>query len=357
MPEYKRFIAYFYEYIDGRKKKNAGFAKVELRNGMWRILFRIRTDQIPESPIQVFGFVRERGYLLGFLLGNMSSGYEISEEWAYGADKELGYGKYRFENLSGVWMQSGDGRKFITVWDDDPIDVQKFVLKIPEPYEVRAEKEPEIMAEGIAERIAEEILEVESEQYIGKKAERLEEEKSIKHSEELKAENSEETMEESEAENSKEAMEESEEESSEETMERAEHENNEKVMKQSIAENCEEEPWIKELFCRRKHVQPFADSQLHDCIQILPCDLMRFQQKGWQIGRSSFLQHGFYQYHHLLLGKNADGDYVLGVPGIWTSQEQYMSQLFGYSKFLRSKVYDCGRIFGYWCRKLKTDTV
>lgn len=334
MPEYKRFIAYFYEYIDGRKKKNAGFAKVELRNGMWRILFRIRTDQIPESPVQVFGFVRERGYLLGFLLGNMSGGYEISEEWAYGADKELGYGKYRFENLSGVWMQSGDGRKFITVWDDDPIDVQKFVLKIPEPYEVRAEKEPEIMAEGIAEA-----------------------ENSEETIEESKAENSKEAMEESETESREKTMEESEEGSSEETLERAEHENNEKIMKQSIAETCEEEPWIKELFCRRKHVQPFADSQLHDCIQILPCDLMRFQQKGWQIGRSSFLQHGFYQYHHLLLGKNADGDYVLGVPGIWTSQEQYMSQLFGYSKFLRSKVYDCGRIFGYWCRKLKTDTV
>lgn len=30
MPEYRRFIAYFYEYIDGKKQKNAGFAKVEL---------------------------------------------------------------------------------------------------------------------------------------------------------------------------------------------------------------------------------------------------------------------------------------------------------------------------------------
>ena len=44
MPEYRRFIAYFYEYIDGKKQKNAGFAKVELRNGMWRILFRLNTE-------------------------------------------------------------------------------------------------------------------------------------------------------------------------------------------------------------------------------------------------------------------------------------------------------------------------
>lgn len=336
MPEYKRFIAYFYEYIDGRKQKNAGFAKVELRNGMWRIMFRIRTDQMPEAPVQVFGFVRERGYLLGFLLGNMNSGYEISEEWAYGAEKEIGHKKYRFGNLSGVWIQSEDGRKFITVWDDDPIDVQKFVLKIPESLETNAENRTEK-----DEEIEEDISKSASEKYSGQKEVLLEEDVMVKIPEESEDQNDEEKMKQSEDENREEKAEES------------ENENSEKIMEQSIEAVCEEEPWIRELFCRRKHVQPFADGQLHDCIQILPCDLMRFQQKGWQTGRSSFLQHGFYQYHHLLLGKNADGEYILGVPGIWSSQEQYMSQLFGYDKFLRSKVYACGRIFGYWCRKLR----
>ena len=41
MPEYRRFISYFYEYIDGKKQRNTGFAKVELRNGVWRVLFRL----------------------------------------------------------------------------------------------------------------------------------------------------------------------------------------------------------------------------------------------------------------------------------------------------------------------------
>lgn len=68
MPEYRRFIAYFYEYIDGKKQKNAGFAKVELRNGMWRILFRLNTETEPLRPVRAYGFVREQGWQLGLYM-------------------------------------------------------------------------------------------------------------------------------------------------------------------------------------------------------------------------------------------------------------------------------------------------
>ena len=86
MPEYKRFIAYFYEYIDGKKQKNAGFAKVELRNGMWRILFRLNTETEPLRPVRAYGFVREQGWQLGLYMGSMRPGVVRMEEWAYRAD-------------------------------------------------------------------------------------------------------------------------------------------------------------------------------------------------------------------------------------------------------------------------------
>lgn len=350
MPEYKRFIAYFYEYIDGRKQKNAGFAKVELRNGMWRILFRIRTDQIPETPVQVFGFVRERGYLRGFLLGNMSSGYEISEDWAYGADKEIGYETYRFGDLSGIWIQSGEGRKFITVWDDDPIDVQKFVRKMPEEvtYEVQTENK-KINIEKIESKIESENL---------GNTDCVEDESS-ENAEDIKEESS------GNAECMKDEKFESTEDTEDEYSGNTDSVKNENaVCEEKKAEDMKsvrmqentgklDESCIELLFCKRKHIQLITEWHLSDCVQIMPCDVVTLQQKGWQSGRSSFLQHGFYQYHHLLLGKNTDGEYILGVPGIKNTQEQYMAQLFGYDKFLRARVYDCGKVFGYWCRKLQ----
>ncbi|MCD8023208.1 MAG: hypothetical protein LUF30_09650, partial [Lachnospiraceae bacterium] len=103
MPEYRRFVAYFYEYIDGKKQKNAGFAKVELRNGMWRVLFRLTIPMSLKVPARVYGFVRERGYLLGLPLGNMSANGQRAEEWAWRADAPIGFDKYYFGQISGFW--------------------------------------------------------------------------------------------------------------------------------------------------------------------------------------------------------------------------------------------------------------
>ncbi len=135
MPEYKRFIAYFYEYIDGKKQKSAGFAKVELRNGIWRILFRLTAGGTPVPPVKVYGFVREKDRLLGLSMGNIQPGKERTEEWAYKAGETLWRNQYSFSDLSGIWIQSGDGRSFITVWDDEAVDLSRFT----EQWEERAE--------------------------------------------------------------------------------------------------------------------------------------------------------------------------------------------------------------------------
>lgn len=85
---------------------------------------------------------------------------------------------------------------------------------------------------------------------------------------------------------------------------------------------------------------------------MMPCDIVRLQQDAWQVGRSSFLQHGFYQYRHLLLGRKQNGGYVIGVPGIQNSQEQYMAGLFGYDRFKTASSVGAGKAFGYWYRDL-----
>ena len=405
MPEYRRFIAYFYEYIDGRKQKNAGFAKVELRNGMWRILFRLTTGVLPQPPVQVYGFVREQGYLLGFPMGTMPDGCEIAEEWAYRADSPIGLDRYRMEDLSGIWIQSGEERRFITVWDDDPIDPARFVLELPQSEMEQQQSEADSLrwepdaeqGEGDGLRRTSDAMHSEAdelqrmtdaEQRKGDRLQQALDMKQRKENEMLRVADVEqgkanEVQRGGDAEQK--AMELQRGEKTlvaEEEMQKgsftsaAEVEQEEKEVKSAAQEKgqkgtmagknphagnpCQPCPPLtlaEEFLQKRQRFTPFQDQEIQDCVQLMPCDVIRMQQENWPVGRSSFLQHGFYQYHHLLLGKNADGDYVLGVPGIWTSQEQYMSQLFGYSKFLRSKVYDCGRIFGYWCRKLKTDTV
>ncbi|MCC8066218.1 MAG: hypothetical protein LIO94_03835, partial [Clostridiales bacterium] len=143
MPEYKRFVAYFYEYIDGKKQKNAGFAKVELRNGMWRVLFRLTVPVLPEAPARVYGFVRDRGRLREFLLGTKNNGCRGPEEWAWRAQTPVGMEKYYFDQLAGMRIQSGEGRMFLTVWDDEEVNPEQFAME-PEQLLKRADgMEPE----------------------------------------------------------------------------------------------------------------------------------------------------------------------------------------------------------------------
>ena len=391
MPEYRRFVAYFYEYINGKKQKNAGFAKVELRNGMWRILFRLTTEFQPEPPIAVYGFVREQGYLLGLPFGVMRPGREIAEEWAYRSEHTFGTGKYRFADLAGIRIQSGDDRCFITVWDDEGLNLEKFVLEIPKEAEVAAENAAEKVKRETTERKVMEKAGNESEGTGREKAEEnVSEGAEIEKTEENAAERAgrekaEEKMTEGEQRREAEikAAEVPKEKMADDTAEVPESKVTDETVKVSESKVADDTTDVSEksvtettgvkemeikaqkipenhkndicadIFQKRQHFQPFSDDEMKECVQILPCDIVRLQQDNWQVGRSSFLQHGFYQYRHLLMGRTADGTYILGVPGIRSQQESYMAQMFGFDRFKTAKMCECGRAFGYWCRKLE----
>ena len=106
------------------------------------------------------------------------------------------------------------------------------------------------------------------------------------------------------------------------------------------------------LFASRPVLQPFPDTEFLECVQLRPCDLVRLQQANCQVGRNTFLQHGFYQYHHLLLAKDQEGHYILGVPGVVNAQERYMAGMFAFDRFKPANGYDRGWQFGYWCREI-----
>jgi hypothetical protein len=110
---------------------------------------------------------------------------------------------------------------------------------------------------------------------------------------------------------------------------------------------------LRQLYRTRTRFAPFEDGQISSCVMLRPCDIVWLQQHGWQVGRSSFLQHGFYQYRHLLLGMTDEGSWVIGVPGINNSQEKYMASMFGFDDFKPAPKYGNNSSFGYWYRELQ----
>ena len=387
MPEYRRFIAYFYEYIDGKKTNNAGFAKVELRSGMWRILFRLSAGHSPEPPVQVYGFVRKQEYLLGLMMGTMRPGCQMMEEWAYDAGNPIWEKEYFFEDLAGIWIQCGDGRKYVTVWDDDPIDVHRFVLELPkeEPGRLEAAAAYEYVgadpdsersvsdAESEAQQLKIEAAQIGTDGIytelerrsrergqmeggdengsfsaraaggeIGYSGEAVRERGQMEGGDENGSFSA--RAAEGEIGYSGEAVRES------GQMEGGDANGN--FSAQTAGDKMACQRVIRTILEQREVLEPFEDDQFRKCVKILPCDLVELQQVGWQVGRSSFLLHGFYQYHHLMLGELSDGSMVLAVPGLQNPQERYMAMTFGFPDFKTAKWKEKGRQFGYWYRKI-----
>lgn len=80
---------------------------------------------------------------------------------------------------------------------------------------------------------------------------------------------------------------------------------------------------------------------------------MEHMPKEWRVLKENhFLLHGYYEYHHLLLGKlcGRHGErFVLGVPGEYGAREQYMAESFGFPDFSPLEQGKKHRgSFGYW---------
>lgn len=69
MAGYRRFIAYVYEYPDGKKGNGKGFIKVESRDGICRMQYRLSgvCSSVP-VPAKIYGYVREKQSCKGFYL-------------------------------------------------------------------------------------------------------------------------------------------------------------------------------------------------------------------------------------------------------------------------------------------------
>jgi hypothetical protein len=111
---------------------------------------------------------------------------------------------------------------------------------------------------------------------------------------------------------------------------------------------------------RREHTRILAFDYEEGCeiLTIKPQDIGLLPRDSWVYGNNSFLLHGFYNYRYLILAKlfNANGSprYLLGVPGHYYSNEQYMASMFGFPSFVLSKdqPVEDGR-FGFWYTDIK----
>lgn len=387
MPDYRRFIAYFYEYIDGKRQRNAGFVKAERRNEVWRVTLQLKAVHWPGTSMKIYGYYQETDRYKSIFLG---SGYPQGDSMIQQLHlstqviKDSGKG---FENLNGMWIPCGENRCFVSNWDEEAVDVGQLKeagVGIRQPKKAEA-------GNGQLKKAGAGI----GQQEEGAEAEQHPETPAVIEAAECSGENEkreeDDIAEVSECEGSdgeaagsgmteQEAVENEREEhriTENETVERknaevemAEYRIPESEIEEQEAMASEAAEQKRNRFpinpawsalqsrCQRL---PVFEHEGWECIRICPRDVMWLRQQRWPVGRNSFLMRGFCQYHHILLGRDSNDRMILGVPGRENEQEQQMAMVFGFPEF-RSAGMTAGRSggreggypeeFGYWCREL-----
>lgn len=103
-----------------------------------------------------------------------------------------------------------------------------------------------------------------------------------------------------------------------------------------------------------------TDRQNFSPQKIQRSDLSVLPRCHWNLANNSFLLHGLYNYHHLLLVPQ-ETSYILGIPGVYDKREARAAGLFGFPVFEKKYLNDLDLSseersdndnFGYWCRNV-----
>ena len=131
MPEYRRFISYIYRYMNGKKGRNCGYVKAEIRGNICRLQMHLERSGQERQPLKVYGFVREGAYLLGLMLGETAEKGKSCDFQTATPAQSFADTVYTTQQVCGIWLTGLENETYITIWDDEPVDLEQFVTELP----------------------------------------------------------------------------------------------------------------------------------------------------------------------------------------------------------------------------------
>ena len=384
MAEYRRFVAYVYEYLKGKKGSNCGFIRVEAWGKVCRMEIHLRCPGLlAGTECSVYGFVRKKGLLDGSRIGNCRTEEGKMDCLLETETMAVGHGKIPLGEMNGMVLILESGGFFGTEWDDQLIRPEDFRVmpEVREEAKIDGESKRAGVEEGKSERGGLEE-ETEDAKLRGNPRNNVENagegEKSVVDGNIAEQGAGEEVMKSQDK--------------SPQDMDTSQPE----IHTQSI-EGQEIEEYPRQPGPGRPPVPPppmpgpgrppvppppmpgsgrpvppppmpgpgrpvppppprpphmsgqartskpigtpcdaFNDGELTDCHKITPEELYFLGRRACMLRNNRFLQYGYYNFGHLLLCRNTCGQWILGVPGGYDQQERFMANMFGFSYFKES---------------------
>ena len=409
MGDYKRLISYIYSYERGTKSKNAGFAKIESRNGICKVNISLRIadelmNEAEDNMLEVFFFYRDNGEVKKVFLERIRIVNGCSMIKMRMNSDNIGNVGIAIDRITGIFICT---RAFLnevhnlnivyaSEWDDIPIEVNKFKEKSNDDINIQNSTEAELkIAEGSLDSDTYDIkgealenninlyrnavVETDAESQLvsvlnSNSGTEIEPEVKGEIKSEIKSEMETNAEPEPEIENDTKSEIETNEEPGTEIEPETDFADDRKKCNNKLADMLKEGPKNDEIDDTGN-----ADSVAGDyfrmlcncypkirvneingeCIKITPHDISYLPKKYWHLCNNSFLLHGFYNYKYLLLcEKKIDSGkkYLVGVPGMFHQKEQVIARMFGFTEFecnnATNRYGNKAMKFGYWCMYL-----
>lgn len=372
---YQKMISYIYEYRNGERGKNIGFAKLALQNQNYKIKIQLKLMQGGRRELAVYGFIRGEGIIHTACFGNIKL--------------ENGFGDVMFSGNSGkVWKEKNfmkmSGFLFlpkeqveygrissycVTQWDDDPIVIETldFLQNREKREEESLEERPESSKPQEMVLHAAELVEVADCQEgvaacVEEPRDILEETKKIINENAIRTQTEEIKEKPKDSQNEKQESElinETQKNESEDSWKMFEQRRKSMRKKwENLQQECKSEnlEWKlgEDILKKFPVMNPFFDQEVVSSVRIEPKDLGNFPMEHWYLANNSFLLHGYYYYRHLLFLKMHNQQeymYAIGVPGNNDYRENFMANMFGFEQFkVVQNRNNAG--FGYWWKRI-----
>lgn len=312
MSEFHRMVTYLYLYEGNQKTRNVGYAKIEKRDAHYRVEIHMKNTGLMEHDIPVYFYTQNATGFPGILLGSthFSRGAGEFKELVDSAD--LSNTGYNISNIKGIFCPVSDRQMILSQWDDDVFDRNSFF-----PVDDSAPKVSPVPLENPVSNIAP-----------------ISKETPIPPSEPVDLKAAEAAVD----------------------LCGIPSESTSTQIPNLKMPKSHSSRWnfIMENF---PPVAPFPAETSFEWVQLELKDLHLLPKSYWHLNNNSFLLHGFFNYHHLILGKKKDTqpcEWLLGVPGVFQNPERVMATLFGFPDFhSTSEANTKTGQFGYWLRPLE----
>lgn len=331
MGEYRRFVAYVYEYRKGKKEENCGFVKVESWGARCTMELHLQCQGIPAgTECKSYAFVREGKKMRGILLSSCKTEANRVNHTMETSSWKIGGQETTLEALGGMVFITELGAFFGTEWDDIEI--------IPELFEEFSEEDnPKKEAKEDLEEGLEETADGKREKEIQEEAGKILKKEKLK--EKLTEEKSE-ILEKEEMPHKKNVTE------TEAVAQQDKSADEENVTATEVQQQCSAPGEL---------CTPFEDGEFLSCRKIRPGDISCFSGKNCPLRQNRFLLYGYYNFGHLLICTKENGEQILGVPGVYDQQERFMANMFGFPFFKKSReIQISDRQGGYWYRSINS---